>query len=102
MIEASDFREVVRNTLLGFVTLTLSPSGIVLHECTFHRHPDGKEWVGLPARPQIDTDGRVRKDPITGKNLYAAVIEIKRKPERERFQTAAVAAVKALIGEGAP
>jgi hypothetical protein len=90
---------MVRNTLLGFLTFTLSPSGIVLRECSLHQHPSGRRWVGLPSKPQIDPEGRVRKNP-NGKTLYAPVVEIVGKAERERFQTAALAAVDKLLGKG--
>jgi hypothetical protein len=97
MIRASDWRPMGRNTLVGFVTLELQPSGLVLNDCSFHRHHDGKEWVGLPAKPQLDRDGGHRKDAHTGKVLYTPVVEIKGKEARERFQEHAVAAVHALL-----
>jgi hypothetical protein len=98
MIRASDWRPMERNTLKGFVTLRLEPSGLVLHDCTLHRTPDGREWIGLPGKPQIDREGEQRRDPATGKPLYTAVIEIPDKAARERFQTAALAAVHQLFG----
>ena len=98
MIVASDFRPMQRNTLQGFVTLTLEPSGIVLHDCAIHRK-EGREWIGLPGRPQIDRDGQPRKDSATGKQLYVAIVEIPDRDARERFQQAALAAVHELIGE---
>jgi hypothetical protein len=88
-----------RNSLQGFVILTLEPSGIVLHDCTYHRMPEGREWIGLPGKPQIDREGQHRKDPATGKPLYTPVVEIKNKAARERFQLAALAAVHALIAK---
>ena len=102
MIRASDWRPLARNSLLGFVTLSLEPSGIVLHDCTFHSK-DGREWVGLPGKPQVGKDGQLRKDQATGKVLYAAVIEIPDKEKHTQFQKAAVSAVRHLLGErGAP
>jgi hypothetical protein len=97
MIRASDWRAFERNTLRGFITLTL-PSGMVIKECTVH-HKDGREWIGLPGRPQLDRDGTPRKDPNTGKLLYSNVIEIPDREARERFQAAALAAVHELLGE---
>jgi hypothetical protein len=87
-----------RNTLKGFVTLTLEPSGLVLHDCALHRREE-REWVGLPGKPQIDRDGQPRKDPTTGKLLYTPMVEIPDKAARERFQTAALAAVRQLLGD---
>jgi hypothetical protein len=87
-----------RNTLRGFVTLTLGPSGIVLNDCSVHRTPDGREWIGLPGKPQLD-QGQHRKDPTTGKPLYVPVVEIRGNEARERFQQAALAAVRQLLGD---
>ena len=97
MITASDWREVVKNSLQGFCVLTLSPSGIVLRDCALHER-DGKRWISLPSRPQLDSEGRHRKDPVTGKALWLPVVEIKGKAEREKFQAAALAAIDALRG----
>lgn len=99
MIIASAFRSVVRNTLQGFFTAKLAPSGLVLRECSLHER-DGKRWIGLPSKPQLDAEGRQRKDPATGKGLWVPVVEIAGKEERERFQTAALAAVDRLLGKG--
>jgi hypothetical protein len=96
MIRASDFRPMERNSLRGFVTLALDPSGLVLRDCTLHRK-DGKEWIGLPGKPQIDTEGKHRRDPVTGKPLYTAVVEVVGREARDRFQEAALAAVHRLL-----
>ena len=100
-MRASDWKAVERNTLRGFCSLHL-PSGLVLRDCSVHRHPEGREWVGLPGKPQMDRDGQPRRDPSTGKLLYSAIIEIPDRDTREKFQAAALAAVRLLIGESAP
>jgi hypothetical protein len=87
----------VSNTLRGFVVLQLAPSGIVLHGCSYHEQGD-RRWIGL--KPQIDAEGSVRSDPETGKTLYVPVVEIVGREARERFQTAALAAVDRLLGTG--
>ena len=97
MITASEWRAVTKNTLAGFCVLTLSPSGIVLRDCALHER-DGKRWVSLPSKPQIDSEGRQRKDPNSGKVLWTPVVEIRGKAERERFQAAALAAIDKLRG----
>jgi hypothetical protein len=98
MITASDWRAVTKNSLQGFCVLTLSPSGIVLRDCALHER-DGKRWVSLPSRPQLDAEGRHRKDPATGKALWLPVVEIRGKDQRERFQRAALIAVDKLRGK---
>jgi hypothetical protein len=99
MIRASDWRPMERNSMKGFLTLTLEPSGIVLHDCTLRRMPDGRAWIGLPGKPQVDREGRHRKDPASGKPLYTPVVEIPDKAARERFQQAALSAVHELLGD---
>ena len=77
MITASDWWPISKNTLQGFLTLTLSPSGIVLKECSLHERPDGKRWVGLPSKPRINSaTGSQRKDAVSGKGLWSPVVEI--------------------------
>jgi hypothetical protein len=99
-ITASDWRPMVRNTLQGFVTLELAPSGMRLRECALHEK-DGRRWIGLPSKPQLDAEGRHRIDPATLKKAYVPVVEVTGKTERERFQKAALAAVDKLLA-GAP
>jgi len=99
-ITASDWRRLERNTLRGFLTLEL-PSGLILRECTYHRAATGAEWIGLPGKPQLDRDGRQRKD-ATGKALYTSIVEFKGKEPRERFQAAALAAVRELLATMEP
>lgn len=96
MMRASDWRPLERNTLRGFLTLEL-PSGLILHECTYHRTVTGAEWIGLPGRPQLDREGKQRKDPDTGKSLYVSIVELRGKEQRDRFQAAALAAVHELL-----
>ena len=101
MIRASNWHPLERNTLQGFVTLHLEPSGLTINECTHHRSASGSEWVGLPARPQVGKNGQQGKDPANGKPLYQQIVEIKGKEQRERFQTAALAAVHTLLATAA-
>jgi hypothetical protein len=83
--------------------LRLTPSRLVIKECSVHDRGGGKRWIGLPGKPQLNKDGTQRKDPTTGKPLWVSIIEIEGKPERERFQAVALAlaAVDKIIG-GAP
>jgi hypothetical protein len=97
MIEALNWRAVEppKNTLRGFCDLKLSPSGLVLHDCSLHSRPEGKRWIGLPVRPRIDSVTRLQsKDAATGKFQWMPIAE------RERFQAAALAATDRLLGKG--
>lgn len=97
-IVAANWRPRQVNTLQGFVDLEL-PSGLTLHDCTLHEQL-GARWIGLPARPQLATDGTARRDPKTGKTLYTPVVEIRDKAARGRFQAAALDALDRLLGVG--
>ena len=77
--------------------MTLAPSGIVLRECSLHVRGD-RRWIGLPSKPQLDTEGWHRVDSGTQKKLYTPIVEVTGKAERERFQKAALAAVDKLLG----
>jgi hypothetical protein len=96
VITAGDWRPRVSNTLRGFLALKLDPSGLVLRDCALHEKGD-RRWIGLPGKPQVDAEGRVRKDPATGKTLYVPVVEIPDNDARERFQAAALAAIDRLL-----
>jgi hypothetical protein len=79
---ATNWKPHVKNTLQGFLTLTL-PSGLVIHNCTLHRK-NGVRWLGLPAQ-------RYSKDD--GSTSYATLIEFTTEEARQRFQEAALEAV---------
>ncbi|MGA8760157.1 MAG: hypothetical protein WB611_28325, partial [Stellaceae bacterium] len=95
---ASDWRAVEKATLRGFFTLAL-PSGLIIKDCSVHEK-NGRRWVGFPARVQVDIEGRVRRDPATGKVLYAQVIDIAGREQRDRFQVAALTAIDEMLGKG--
>ena len=81
-ILVSSWRAHQKNTLRGFLTLTL-PSGLVIHDCTFHER-DGSRWIGLAARQFKKEDGSIG---------YAPLIEFTSSESRQRFQAAALDAV---------
>jgi len=94
---ASNSREHVKNTLQGFFFDIELPSGLTLKDCSLHER-DGKRWIGLPGKAQIDSEGRHTSDPNTGRKLYVTIVEIKDRGRREWFQNAALAAVDRLLG----
>jgi hypothetical protein len=101
VIKASGWRALAKGSLQGFVDLELQPSGLLIHSCTL-MESNGKRWIGLPGRPQVQKDGTPILDPKIGKPLWKAIIEIKNREARERFQLAALRAVDVLLGKGAP
>jgi hypothetical protein len=64
MIRCLRFRPYKKNTLKGFCDLELTRVGLILHDCTWHVHADGTEWVGFPARSYQDKDGNTQWQPL--------------------------------------
>ena len=78
-------------TLRGFATLEL-PSGLIVREVTVHEK-NGKWWVGLPAKAQIDRDGQVIKNEV-GNIQYAAILNWRDRDLADRFSDTVVALVR--------
>jgi hypothetical protein len=68
------FKPVRSNTLYGFVDVALPDLHLVIKEATVHESKEGKRWVGLPARPQLNKDGCIICDD-RGKKLYIPTIQ---------------------------
>lgn len=95
-IEASNWKPIdpPKNTLLGFVSLTIVSYGIVIHECTVHRKED-RTWVGLPAKPQLDSRTGQALTDAAGKIKYVPLVIIEQHM-RDRFQQRALDALRAI------
>jgi DNA-binding cell septation regulator SpoVG len=85
---AADWRPVVKNSLQGFLSLTL-PSGMIVRECSLHQK-DSSRWVSMPAR-------EYKKD---GESKWRAVIDFSDKETGKAFQKRALAAVDELLEAG--
>jgi hypothetical protein len=88
-------RRFEKNTLKGFVDLQLTRVGIVIRDCTWHRYPDGAEWVGFLARNYTN--------PGTGENKWQPLVEFApgAKKAREEFREQALKAIHAVADEEA-
>jgi hypothetical protein len=87
-----EWRPVERNTLRGFAEIKVVPWRLIMDGVAVHER-DGRSWVQLPARPQIDKDtGTVVRDGA--KIQYAKVLEFDDREIANRFSDAVVAAVK--------
>lgn len=86
MIEIIAFRKLVKNTLQGFVTVRMTKIGIEIRDITVHEK-NGKRWLGMPAKPQIDKTGSPIKDS-NGKSKYVFIIDFYEKSFKEKFQEA--------------
>jgi hypothetical protein len=78
------FKVMQRNTPRGFVTVRFG-SGLTLHDCPVHLHPNGRAWVGLPVTPIVDAEsGQLRRDG-RGKTAYVAIAEWRDRAAADRF-----------------
>jgi hypothetical protein len=55
-----EWREVRRNSLLGFVRVQM-PSGMILSEISINL-TSGRYWAGAPSKPMIDREGVALRD----------------------------------------
>jgi hypothetical protein len=76
------FKAYQKNTLMAFLSLEL-PGGLVLHGFTLHQK-NGSRWLGVPSKEFTKADG-VRS--------WVPQIEFVDKAARDKFQSAALAAV---------
>ena len=80
------FRPYEKNTLQGFVTLALTPPGIVVHDCSYHQR-DGKSWVAWPAR-SYEKEGQTQ---------WCRIVEAADKSAYWRLQSLCVKAVERYL-----
>ena len=69
----------------------------IAHVTETHIHADfvsgTREWVNLPAKPQLDRNGQPRTD-INGKPLYTSIVEWGDRDLRDRFSEAVIGAIR--------
>jgi hypothetical protein len=86
MIRCIRFRPFEKNTLRGFADLEFVRTGIIIRDCCWHQHENGREWVAFPARSYTDKDGAT---------AWQCLIEfaVGAKEAREQFQRQALDAI---------
>jgi hypothetical protein len=82
-VHVEAFKPRVASTLRGFCTITIPELRLRIHNVGVHEKGDAR-WIGLPAKPQIDRSGCVRKDE-RGKTLYVPILEFTDKATRDAF-----------------
>ena len=83
-----NFKPFVKNSLRGFLDLEL-PSGLQLLGCTLMTS-SGRAWIGLPAKPLLNSDGTPKRDP-NGKPAYAPIVAWRDRDLANRFNETIVA-----------
>ena len=81
-----------RNTLKGFADLWLRTARLNIRGCAVHEK-NGRRWVQLPAKPQLDKDRQLVRDDA-GKVQYARVMEFDSREVADRFSEAALEAIE--------
>jgi hypothetical protein len=89
-IECRAFRKFEKNTLKGFVSLSVSPPGITLNDLCLHEK-FGRRWLSFPARPYQTDDGKQRWTPV---------VEIANREILRRFQTVGIEAIDRYVQQG--
>jgi hypothetical protein len=90
-VHVEAFKPHHSNTLRGFVTVTIPELRLRIVDLTVHEKNNSR-WVGLPAKPQIERNGTVRKDD-RGKVLYTTVIEFTSREVRDAFSARVIEAL---------
>src|SRR5262249_54051215 len=85
------FKPVRSNTLFGFCSVTIPELHLKISDLTVHAK-DESRWVGLPARPQIDGSGNVRRDD-RGKVAYSPILEFTDRATRTAFSERVIASL---------
>ncbi len=86
------FRPFERGTLKGFADLWLRTARLNIKGCAVHEK-NGKRWVQLPAKPQIDKDRNLVRDE-GGKVQYAKILDFDSREVADRFNAAALKAIE--------
>lgn len=87
------WRPMVKNTLRGFASIEF-PFGLRIQDITVHVK-NGKAWIGMPGKAQLDQDGTVRRDD-SGKVKYVQVLEWSNRERADQFRDKVLALVTEL------
>ena len=87
-----DWRPCERNTLRGFANFLLPAIELHIRDCAVHES-HGKQWVQLPARPQLDQNRELVRG-ADGKVRYAAILAFDSTEAAADFNDAALRALQ--------
>jgi hypothetical protein len=72
-VQVENFKPLRSHSLYGFADLLIPEIRLRIKEASVHQS-HGRRWIGLPAKPQIDREGRVRHDE-RGKAAYVNILQ---------------------------
>jgi hypothetical protein len=90
-VRVESFKPFRSSSVYGFADLVIPEVRLRIREATLHQM-GGSRWVGLPAKPQVDRDGVVRRD-AHGKVLYASVLQFTDRATADAFSARTIAAL---------
>lgn len=89
-VEIVEFKSMERATLRGFASIRIPAMCLTIRDCTVNES-NGRRWVGLPGKAQIDREGQtIRRD---GKIQYSAVCQFDSKEVSDAFSAAVLDAL---------
>lgn len=86
-----DWREMRRNSLLGFAKVEFA-SGLIIADVTILTGERGP-WASPPSKPMVSRDGTVMKDE-SGKICYVPIIEFTSKDIRNKWSGSIIEAMR--------
>jgi len=93
MIEILDWRELKRNSLLGFAKIRVPEWHMVISDVGIYEK-DGRRWASLPSKQLLDGSGQALRDD-NGKAKYMRLVYFEDRAVADRFSDAVVRAVEA-------
>ena len=72
-VQVENFKPLRSHSLYGFADLLIPEIRLRIKEASVHQS-HRRRWIGLPAKPQIDREGRVRHDE-RGKAAYVNILQ---------------------------
>ncbi len=88
----TDWRRCERNSLRGFADYLLPAFGLHVRDCAVHEN-NGKHWVQLPARPQLDENRELIREE-NGRVRYATILVFDSTDAASEFNEAALKALQ--------
>jgi hypothetical protein len=90
-VQVENFKPLRSNSLYGFADVLIPEIRLRIKEASVHQS-HGRRWIGLPAKPQIDREGRVRHDE-RGKAAYVNILQFTDRDTGDAFSDRAIEAL---------
>lgn len=95
-VEIVSYKPMERNSLRGFVTVRIPALRLKIIDCTVN-DSNGRRWIGLPGKAQINRDGEVIKKD--GKAQYTPTCLFDSKEVGDAFGAKVLDALDAYVSD---